>query len=562
MNKSQRLLSFIVLLAALTAIFPVKARAETIHSFDVKITLAKDGTFNVAEKINYDFEGRLRHGIYRDIPLSRGVGDKFRNLKITPIQFLRDDKPENYSASYSGNIISFKIGKANETVTGTHAYTLIYKVENGISNFSDHDELYWNVTGNEWKFPIENASITVVPPSGVPIQKSTGYTGAYGSRDKYFKSYMSGSDLIAKTTVRLSPNEGFSIVAAFPANTFPKSMLSDQDMAGISSARNQTIFGIIFILILILNAVIPITIIIWYRKTHHKELNFGNPFVNFDIPKNKDGTRLSPAEAGTTDTARLDQNDIVGTIFDLAIRKYILIEQITDQSSFLGFDTSHKEYKIKKLDYPKGDSLLPHEQILIQRLFEAGNEVKIDDLRSDFYKTFEKLEEALFEELVRKGYYQKNPKTQNQLLVAVSIFCLFFFLFLPAIAFFILSRILNGRTSLGDEIDWRVDGLKLFLSKMSRNYKWQADQLAIVEQMIPYAIALGYVDKFMEQLKIIYPDYKPGWYTGNAPFYLMSSSLFHSLNSGLTTSDPSSSSGFGGGGFSGGGGGGGGGGSW
>jgi uncharacterized membrane protein len=125
-----------------------------------------------------------------------------------------------------------------------------------------------------------------------------------------------------------------------------------------------------------------------------------------------------------------------------------------------------------------------------------------------------------------------------------------------------LSRVLNGRTRLGDEMDFRIDGLKLFLKNMKRNYEWQAKKIYIVEQMIPYAIAFGMIADFMKQLKEIYPDYKPAWYQGNTSFYLASSTLFGSVNSSFTAHAPSSSSGFSGGGFSGGGGGGGGGGSW
>lgn len=97
---------------------------------------------------------------------------------------------------------------------------------------------------------------------------------------------------------------------------------------------------------------------------------------------------------------------------------------------------------------------------------------------------------------------------------------------------------------------------------MKRHYKWQAENLYMVEKYIPYAMALGYIDEFMEQVKIIYPGYKPNWYSGNVAFYAISSNMVSSMNSGFITTAPSSSSGFSGGGFSGGGGGGGGGGSW
>lgn len=127
-----------------------------------------------------------------------------------------------------------------------------------------------------------------------------------------------------------------------------------------------------------------------------------------------------------------------------------------------------------------------------------------------------------------------------------------------------LSRKLNGRTQLGDELDFKTDGLKLFLKNMSRNYKWQAQNIYIVEKMIPYAMALGFIDKYMEQVKILKPDYRPTWYSGSGSssnFYNVYPYFSSTMNSNVTTTAPSSSSGFSGG-SSGGGGGGGGGGSW
>lgn len=199
---------------------------------------------------------------------------------------------------------------------------------------------------------------------------------------------------------------------------------------------------------------------------------------------------------------------------------------------------------------------------LFDRLFKAGDEVEVKDLKKDFYKTYQELEEEAFRQLVKHKYFVKNPKTQRGLLLFLGIFTLVLGnIFLSVILFF-LSYKLIGRTALGDEMDYKIDGLKLFLKSMDRNYKWQAEKFYTVEEMIPYAMSLGFIDQFMNQLKIIKPDYNPSWYHGQTgSFYKSYPLFFTSMSSSLTTSAPSSSSGSSGG-FSGGGGGGGGGGSW
>jgi uncharacterized membrane protein len=308
---------------------------------------------------------------------------------------------------------------------------------------------------------------------------------------------------------------------------------------------------------LFVNLVIPIIIIFWYQKKKNKK-RFGKPVVNFDIPYDEKGERLAPALVGIIDTARLERDDVIATLFDLAIRKYIKLEEIKNKKSLAPDKVTQKIIKLKEKD----NKLTQFEEELYDRLFESGNEVDTETLKKDFYKTYSDMEESVFKSLVDKKYFVKNPKVQRGFLLICGIIALFTSNAILGAVLIYFSRKLIGRTALGDEIDFNIDGLKLFLKSMDRNYKWQAEKFYTVEQMIPYAIALGFIDKFMEQLKIIKPDYNPTWYAGyRGGFYASYGSFFSGMSANITTSAPSSSSGFSGG-SSGGGGGGGGGGSW
>ena len=44
---------------------------------------------------------------------------------------------------------------------GEHIYTITYTTSRQLGFFRDHDELFWNATGNGWAFLIEHASATV-----------------------------------------------------------------------------------------------------------------------------------------------------------------------------------------------------------------------------------------------------------------------------------------------------------------------------------------------------------------------------------------------------------------
>ena len=550
---------FLILSFFLVFLFkPQFTFAETIHSFDVQINAHQNGLIDVTETINYDFQDLSKHGIYRNIPLVSKVGNLYRVIKIENIGVTRDGQSESFTTSATSDTDTLKIGNAGTTITGSHVYKISYTAENAIgSNYQDHDEIYWNGTGNGWQVSIENASIKIATDFSVIQNNLICYTGVTGSAEKN----CTASNGKVSTTQVLNSGEGLTAVAGYPVGTFPKSVLLKDLPKSSSEIAFEKASKYLPWLYIILYLFLPIGILIWYLKRKNKK-RFGKPAVNFDIPKDEDGKILRPALAGTIDTAKLERDDVTATIFDLAIRKYLRIEEKDIKEKVLGvFDKNMKEQIIVKLKNQDAQ-LNKYEKTLMSRLFEDGDSIKIDTLKADFYQTFQDMESNVFGILVDKKYYTKNPKFQKALLIFLGAASLILFNIFLAIVFFFLVIKLNGRTALGDEIDFKLDGLKLFLKSMDRNYKWQAEQLYIVEQMIPYAMALGYIDEFMEQLKIIQPNYNPTWYAGyQGGFYLGYAALYSSMNTNMVTSAPSSSSGISGG-FSGGGGGGGGGGSW
>ena len=551
-------LFFLIILFFLFFSKPQLSFAEAIHSFNTDIVAHKNGEMDITETINYDFEDLYRHGIYRYIPLYSKVGNLYRVLKIKNINILRDERREKFTVSKTKEQLYFKIGDVDKTINGTHVYKISYTVENGIgSNYEDHDEIYWNITGNDWQVPIEKAVARISTDFGVDKTNLICFEGPSGSKDKTCK--VEGEKV--SSSQFLYPGYGLTVVLAYPVNTFPKSILLKELPKTLAESLGELFLKNLHLIYIFLNIFLPLILFYWYQK-HKNKKRFGEPTVNFDIPKDEKGKRLTPALAGTIDTAALERDDVVATIFDLAIRKYIRLEEVKEKTKMLGvFDKEKKEQQITKLKKDDG-KLLGFEKTLFDRLFESGDSVRVSDLKLDFYKTFSDMEKNIFKELVDNKYYIKNPKNQKAFLIVFGMWSLFTLNIFLAITFFVLAKKLNGRTSLGDEIDYKIDGLKLFLKSMDRNYKWQAEKFYTVEQMIPYAMALGYIDKFMEALKFIKPDYNPSWYRGySGNFYLGYAAFYLATSSNMTTSAPSSSSGFSGG-SSGGGGGGGGGGSW
>ena len=223
------------LLGALAAcLFVLAAGAEEkINRFDVGIDVQKDGDIIVTETINVTVEGRdIRRGIFRDLP--RYYADDLKPDDKLPYQYdirrvRRDGSKEPYTVEHDGNAYRIRIGDADVLLDyGDHTYVIEYEVKNQIRYFDSHDELYWNVTGNYWLFPIEAASARIALPDGARVTEAIAYTGKSGDVGQDYSYRQDGNVLVFETTRPMARFEGMTVSVSMPKGTIAPPSLGDK----------------------------------------------------------------------------------------------------------------------------------------------------------------------------------------------------------------------------------------------------------------------------------------------------------------------------------------------
>jgi len=212
-----RILLAILLLAG--SVLPCPAATERILSFDSNVEIAPDGKLTVTETIRVLATGAaIRHGIVREFPTSYRTSDGQTVTVDFRVRFVRQDgSAASYHITNASNGKNIYIGDKDTLVRpGEHTYTLTYGTDGQVGQFAGHDELYWNVTGNGWRFPIDLATATIRLPPGAPLEKSTAYTGRTGARGTDFRLDPGQNSLSVRTTRPLAPGEGLTVVAAWP----------------------------------------------------------------------------------------------------------------------------------------------------------------------------------------------------------------------------------------------------------------------------------------------------------------------------------------------------------
>jgi len=539
-------------------------KAEQIDDFDVKIQVNKNGIISIQEKIVYDFGNEYKHGIYRDIPYIKTNQDgKKYQMDLTRI-LVTDETGGAYPFSKirEDRQIRLKIGDARRTVTGVHTYQINYQVSGALTYFSDHDELYWNITGNDWVVPIVKASSKIQLPAAVPQKDINAicYTGTVGSKDQHCTVDIQNNNVFINSSRPLPPSAGMTSAVGFPKNIVaviePKPVIDFFD----------TLWGKFFIivvglLILLWYVLYPIWLPIkWYLYGRDPKVAVGEVTAAYDPPKSQSGHIFTPAETGTIIDESVDMRDIVATVVDLARRGFLKIVEKKKNDFYL---VKQNEFKVDR-------SLQQFEKDLLTGIFSDGDEIRIKD--QDLYETVESVKKTIYRSMISQGSFPEDPqkkRTFYMIVVGLAVVTMNLPLVLLSLIF---GRVMFRKTVLGKKQANVAKSLYNFLTTQSRQLEFQARGQMFFEKLLPYAVAFGVERLWAKRfagLKIAPPTWYQSYDNRTFTTIYFISSLNSSLNSfssvarppTSTTSTSGFSSGFSGG-SSGGGGGGGGGGSW
>jgi hypothetical protein len=252
-----RLIRIFLALVALGFAFPALAE-EAITSFSSDVTLRTDGSVDVIETIAVNAEGKeIRRGIFRDIPTLLVNPDNSRlRSDLTVVDVKRDGRTEPYVLEgLDAGFKRIRIGDKDVFLSdGAHTYTIRYTMTRMGRSFGDHDELFWNATGNYWSFPILQSVTRVTLPAGAKIQNLVGYTGQPGSTEQAVTiTRVSDNQAIFRTTRRLRAGEGVSVAASFQAGILAEPQGLDANLNWLSDHRDLVAPVIALFLVLAYN---------------------------------------------------------------------------------------------------------------------------------------------------------------------------------------------------------------------------------------------------------------------------------------------------------------------
>jgi uncharacterized membrane protein YgcG len=350
------LLILVVCLGLLTGAASASAQSERILDFQSIITVHTDASLSVTENLTVQATGReIKRGLVRDFPTT--YRDRLGN--IVKVGFavegvLRDGQPEPYHLKRVSNGVKIYIGQKNVFLKpGVYTYTIRYRADRELGFFKDLDELYWNVTGNGWTFPIDKAEAVIDLPPKAKILRYAAYTGYQGDRGHDVTVHRGEHDIVFKTTRGLMPREGLTVAVAWPKGIVHEP--SGQEKMGFFLQDNMAAaLGFLWLAVLL-----GFYLWAWYRVGR-------DPAGGTIIPLYSPPSGFSPAGVRYLKRMGFDDKAFAAAVVDMAVKGAVLIQE------------NDGDYTLVRRDGAK-QTLSHGEELIVSQLFAREGSLKLEN---------------------------------------------------------------------------------------------------------------------------------------------------------------------------------------
>jgi hypothetical protein len=366
---------------------------ERILNYDSKITINEDSSIDVVEDITVEAENaEINHGIYRDYPTD--YRDSLGFIKTTTFeinQVQRDGRNEPYHTAKVINGTRLFIGDSGRILDpGIYTYKIVYHSQRQLGFYSNHDELFYNVTGNSWLFPIEKASATVYLPDNVQLNDVsilafTGLQNAKGKDYTFSKNTLNGTAIFSfKTTRQLEENEGFSIVVGWP-----KGFVSQQ---ANTNGIVQTLLDnyLLIFAFLGMGGILLYYAIAWFVVGR-------DPSGKTIIPLFTPPAGLTPAAVRYLMHMNFDDEVVSAALIDASVKGKIKI---------LEHDDTYEIQTVGELNY---DDLPNEEYVLLTNLLGGSNSIVLENSNYAAINSAKKQLKAALDKKVGQYFIQNSP---------------------------------------------------------------------------------------------------------------------------------------------------------
>lgn len=495
---------------ALGVLLPASADSGTAESFEFAGELRADGLLFVTETLTFA-DGQAPAELTRAIPVEEELSrHDTRHFRLREIAVQVDGaKAEHGVASGSETVLTIP-------TSGARSVTISYLVA-GATRHEDGDGQQLTVA--EWPV-LHGLSVAVEKASGelradAPVALVDCHAGPPGSVAKCdaYAAGLSESPHPSFAQSGLAAGDEIWLSAGFPASAVQSTELITVrwsldrafgvTMANLLAAAGIALLGAAGLFVLHRRGGTDLAASAARPIGGFRPVGEGESVFAVDAG-------IRPGHVGTVADERVDPVDITATLLDLAVRGHLLITELPRELHQL------LDWRLTRRPSPAQDPLAPFEEDLLDAL---GEGVLASELPLLLAPALTRVQDDLYDEVVAKGWFESRPdSTRNawrtrgyaalgvSIVVAVLLIAftgyglLALVLVALAGALIWVSDRMPRRTVLGSEVLGGLQALSLLLATHPTTQMPAGRELAEISRVLPYAVALGGKDRWIQAM--------------------------------------------------------------
>jgi hypothetical protein len=479
----------------------------------VALTVRPDGVLRARESVTYDFADG---GTAIERTFVTRVRDNDRRDRTFKVENLRatssDGGPTAVATSVDGDNTIVRI--SGPQVTGRRTTVLEYDVRGAFSTGSSGQELRWTAIGG-WRVPVGEARVTVEAAAAIRNLNcfAGDLTSSVGCTQFFTNHTHTRGEFVQQN---LFPREYVTVAVGYPPDTTTGAPLFERrhTLATAFTVNAVTGGALVALLVALLGG-----LALLYQLRGRDSRIVGQkaaegdhvPLVNGSMFDPPDGVR--PGQIGTLVDEQADVIDVTATIVDLAVRGFLLIEELPRETY------GRLDWKLRKLDRPT-DELLLYERMLYAALFDGRDEIRLSQLGGTFAGQLARVRRALYDDVVREGWFARSPDaertrwtTAGMILTAAGVvgtvlLALFTELALIGLAVIIAGAALTlggqhmpAKTGRGATVLAHTIGFRAYLYRGEVDDVPQEQRLSVFSRYLPYAVVFDAIQRWAKTVE-------------------------------------------------------------
>lgn len=517
-KMSAALIVLVILLSGVPGAL-AQEKSYSADQFDVDILVQNDGSLLVTETVIFRFIGEPFTFVFREVPTDQTDGVEIVEASVDGRSYPQGTNAGQVEIDPGDNIrVTWHM---EPTANTARTFVLTYRMLGVVRQTDEADVLRYQPLPDEFEYTIDSSTVTLRYPGSAELLETPQVTANTAQIDR-------SGRVVTFTRQNIEPNDTMVFELTFAKGSLIATPPTWQTRQAEQNALWPVWAGTSLVVVV---AGIAGAVMLWRR---HQPQVKKSTAVYYEPP-----TDLPPAIAGVLNGsgASPSWSNALATLFDLADRDVLSIEEIEKKSVFSG-----KDFDILLLEQP--DDLRPHEKGLLRLLFETKGmrhkSVKLSKLSSAISGSqWKKFTEPLELEIKAAGYIDAERKHRRTWVMAGS----FIFLILGvlimimtalfenlfgiwpmtiAASFFLVFVLL---LSMGSNMTILTDEAKIMAEEWQSFYRHLKDvtrrkaavgETNMFNRFLPYAATYGLLHQWAKFFE------KEGW-TQLPPY-------FHALN--------------------------------